>query len=72
MHIVTSLGPEMVTVPDVFRAPEAEAKAALEGAGFAVEVVHDKGEPAFGLVYEQSAAAGSELEKGSTITLKVF
>ncbi|MDN5600230.1 MAG: Stk1 family PASTA domain-containing Ser/Thr kinase [Brachybacterium sp.] len=72
VHIVTSLGPEMVTVPDVFRAPEAEAKAALEGAGFAVEVVHDKGEPAFGLVYEQSAAAGSELEKGSTITLKVF
>ncbi|ATG52242.1 serine/threonine protein kinase [Brachybacterium vulturis] len=72
VHIVTSLGPEMVTVPDVFRTPEAEAKAALEQAGFAVEVVHDKGEPVFGLVYEQSAAAGAELEKGSTITLKVF
>ena len=72
VHLVTSLGPEMVTVPDVFRTPEAEAKAALEDAGFAVEVVHDKGEPAFGLVYEQSAAAGSELEKGSTVTLKVF
>ncbi|WP_394214735.1 Stk1 family PASTA domain-containing Ser/Thr kinase [Brachybacterium vulturis] len=72
VHIVTSLGPEMVTVPDVFRTPEAEAKAALAEAGFAVEVVHDKGEPVFGLVYEQSAAAGAELEKGSTITLKVF
>lgn len=72
IHLVTSLGPEMVTVPDVFRQQEADAKATLEAAGFAVNVVHDKGEPAFGLVYEQSAAAGGELEKGSTITLKVF
>lgn len=72
VHLVTSLGPEMVTVPDVFRIPEAEARATLEAAGFSVRVVHDKGEPVFGLVYEQSAAAGGELEKGSTITLKVF
>jgi len=72
VHLVTSLGPEMISVPDVFRQPEAEAKATLEAAGFAVSVVHDKGDPVFGLVYEQSAAAGSELEKGSTITIKVF
>ncbi|HLQ80977.1 MAG TPA: Stk1 family PASTA domain-containing Ser/Thr kinase [Brachybacterium sp.] len=72
VHIVTSLGPEMVEVPDVFRKPEAEAKSALEDAGFAVDIVHDKGDPVLGLVYEQSAAAGSEIEKGSTITLKVF
>ncbi|WP_114856339.1 Stk1 family PASTA domain-containing Ser/Thr kinase [Brachybacterium sp. YJGR34] len=72
VHLVTSLGPEMVSVPDVFQQPEAEAKAALEAAGFTVEVVHDKGEPVFGLVYEQSAAAGGELEKGSTVTIKVF
>jgi serine/threonine-protein kinase len=70
--IVTSLGPEMVTVPDVFRKPAAEARAALEAAGFSVEVVHDKGEPVFGQVYEQTAAAGSELAKGSTVTIKVF
>ena len=72
VHLVTSLGPEMVTVPDVFRRSEADAVAALESAGFAVEVVHDKGEPVFGLVYEQSAAAGDSIAKGSTITLKVF
>src|SRR5699024_11753982 len=65
------LGPETVEVPDVFRKPEAEAKSALEDAGFAVDIVHDKGDPVLGLVYEQSAAAGSEIEKGSTITLKV-
>jgi eukaryotic-like serine/threonine-protein kinase len=72
VHLVTSLGPEMVAVPDVFRQPEAEARSTLEAAGFAVDVVHDKGDPVFGLVYEQSAAAGGELAKGSTITLKVF
>ena len=72
VHIVTSLGPEMVTVPDVFRKPEAEARSALEAAGFTVEVVHDKGEPVFGQVYEQTAAAGSQQAKGSTITIKVF
>ena len=72
VHLVTSLGPEMVKVPDVFRKPEDEARAALEKAGFSVEVVHDKGEPVFGQVYEQSAEAGGELAKGSTITIKVF
>ena len=72
VHLVTSLGPEMVKVPDVFRKPEDEARAALEKAGFTVEVVHDKGEPVFGQVYEQSAKAGDEIAKGSTITLKVF
>ncbi len=72
VHIVTSLGPEMVTVPDVFRKPEAEARSALEAAGFRVEVAHDKGDPVFGQVYEQTAAAGSELAKGSTVTIKVF
>lgn len=72
VRIVTSLGPEMVTVPDVFRQSEADAKATLEAAGFTVSVQHDRGEPVFGLVYEQSAAAGSELAKGSTVTITVF
>lgn len=72
VNVVTSLGPEMVKVPDVFQKPEAEAKATLEAAGFAVTVEHDRGKPVFGLVYEQSAAAGSEAEKGSAITITVF
>lgn len=72
VNVVTSLGPEMVKVPDVFQKPEAEAKAALESAGFVVTVEHDRGKPVFGLVYEQSAAAGSEVEKGSAITITVF
>ena len=72
VELVTSLGPEMITVPDVFRMPEDEARSELEAAGFSVAVEHDRGEPVFGLVYEQSAEAGSELAKGSTVTLTVF
>src|SRR5699024_4323618 len=45
VHIVTSLGPEMVTVPDVFRTPEAEARAAREDAGLAVTGATDRGGP---------------------------
>ncbi|GAA1290129.1 MULTISPECIES: Stk1 family PASTA domain-containing Ser/Thr kinase [Brachybacterium] len=70
--LVTSLGPEMVKVPDVFQKPEADAKKTLEAAGFDVTVKHDRGEPVFGLVYEQSAEAGAELAKGSAITITVF
>src|SRR5699024_4602606 len=51
---------------------EDEARSELESAGFSVTVEHDRGEPVFGLVYEQSAEAGSELAKGSTVTLTVF
>ncbi|PMC75768.1 MULTISPECIES: Stk1 family PASTA domain-containing Ser/Thr kinase [unclassified Brachybacterium] len=72
VHLVTSLGPEMVKVPDVFRKSEKDARKALEKAGFTVQVSHDKGEPVFGMVYEQSAEPGSELAKGSTVTIKVF
>src|SRR5699024_9473824 len=71
-ELVTSLGPEIVTAPDVFRMPAAEARAELESAGVSVTVEHDRGEPVYGLVYAQSAAAGSELAKGSTVTLTVF
>nr|WP_275436439.1 MULTISPECIES: PASTA domain-containing protein [Helcobacillus] len=62
----------MVKVPNVFEKPEAAAKAELEKAGFTVSVEHDKGEPVFGKVYKQDQAAGSEAEKGSTITIRVF
>src|SRR5699024_8280160 len=68
VHLVTSLVPEIVEVPDVFRKPEAEANSAHEDSDFSVDIVHDKGDPVLELVYEHSAAAGSEIEMGSTIT----
>lgn len=72
VELVISAGPEMVAVPDVFRKPEAEARSTLEGAGFTVQVRYDRGEPVFGLVYQQSTAAGTKAAKGSTITIDVF
>ncbi|MCL6423469.1 Stk1 family PASTA domain-containing Ser/Thr kinase [Brachybacterium sp. JHP9] len=72
VSLVVSLGPEMVAVPDVFRLSEADARAQLEAAGFAVAVEYERGTPVLGTVYEQSAAAGSQAAKGSTVTIKVF
>ncbi|MGY5764370.1 PASTA domain-containing protein [Brachybacterium sp. DNPG3] len=72
VSVVTSLGPEMVTVPDVFKKTEADAVAALQAAGFSVTVEYENDDPVFDLVYQQSAEAGSELAKGSTITITIF
>ena len=72
VSLVISQGPEMVTVPDVFKKSEADARSALEAAGLKVSVEHPKGDPAFGLVYQQSATAGDQVAKGSTVTISVF
>lgn len=72
VSIVVSQGPEMLTVPNVFQKPEAEAKAELEAAGFTVSVVYDRGTPIFGLVYQQSTAGGAQAPRDSTITINVF
>jgi serine/threonine-protein kinase len=72
VNLVISKGPEMVTVPDVFKLDEDAATAKLEKAGFTVKVKYDKGEPVLGLVYEQSVTAGDEAAKGSTVTITVF
>ena len=72
VNLVISQGPEMVTVPDVFKKSEADARSALEAAGLKVSVEHPKGDPAFGLVYQQSATAGDQVAKGSTVTISVF
>ena len=69
--ITISKGPEMVTVPNTFRKAEADAVAQIKGAGLVPKVVHDKGTPAFGLVYQQDPAGG-QAPKGSTVTLHVF
>lgn len=72
VNLVISQGPEMVTVPDVFKKSEADARSTLEAAGLKVSVEHPKGDPAFGLVYQQSATAGDQVAKGSTVTISVF
>ena len=68
--LVVSKGPVMVTVPDVEGSQEADATRVLTAAGFKVSVQRFMG-GIFGTVRSQSAPAGSQQPKGSTITLVV-
>ncbi len=69
--LTVSKGPEMIEVPDVVGDSVADAKAALEAAGFKVD--EDRG--LLGLfgdtVKSQSVDAGATAAKGSTITITI-
>lgn len=67
--LTISAGPRIIDVPDVFSQPEAEAVAALEGAGFTVEVEYAFGRPVLGLVAGQDLTG--EQPEGSTVTITV-
>jgi beta-lactam-binding protein with PASTA domain/tRNA A-37 threonylcarbamoyl transferase component Bud32 len=67
-----SKGEETATVPDVLDQPESSARAELEAAGFAVESVQAPSDTTpEGLVSAQSPGPGSEVRKGSTVTITV-
>ena len=69
--IVVSKGPPPVLVPDVYKMAEADAKSALESAGFVVKIIYPIGITPFGRVVAQSPAAGKSLPWGSTIEIQV-
>jgi serine/threonine-protein kinase len=69
--LVVSKGPPPVTVPDVFRVPETDARKQLTALGFTVRVSYPIGFTPFGRVVTQSAKAGAQLPFGSTITIEV-
>ncbi len=69
--LVVSKGPPLVLVPDVYRVPEAEARAALRKAGFNVTVTYPIGFTPFGRVVAQSIDAGKKAPYGSTIEIQV-
>ena len=72
MKLVKSLGPEMVTVPDVGHKRTDEAQRDLEAAGFKVEVQNKSFFPApLGFASGTNPAAGSTAPKGSTVVLYV-
>jgi hypothetical protein len=66
--------PKGVVVPDVVGMRDADATAALEGAGFVVRVVKAWGDDKDlkNKVSEQSEAAGSFVPRGTTITITVL
>jgi beta-lactam-binding protein with PASTA domain len=68
--VVLSLGP--VEVPNVVGRPEGRATDILENAGFDVSVEEDAETPSEpGQVLEQDPGAGTEVARGSTVTITV-
>jgi serine/threonine-protein kinase len=70
VELVVSKGPPLVTVPNVVGKNEAEARAALEDAGFAVSENKPLGFVVFG-VNSQNPRGGTKAPKGSTVTITV-
>jgi serine/threonine-protein kinase len=69
VQLLVSLGPELVAVPNVVAAGVDDATAALQGAGFEVDVQYAPGYIGLGYVFSQDPGEGTELPKGSTVTI---
>jgi serine/threonine-protein kinase len=70
--VVLSKGPELVKVPDIARGtPLAQARATLTAAGFKVKVSRLAGAVVFGAVWSLVPSGGSQLPKGSEVTLRI-
>jgi beta-lactam-binding protein with PASTA domain/predicted Ser/Thr protein kinase len=70
--LIVSTGKPRVDVPDVTGSREDAARRELEDAGLKVEVTETETEDREpGTVLDQDPAAGTEVEKGSTVTLEV-
>ncbi len=68
--MVVSKGPPLVEVPNVVGRNEAEARSALEDAGFVVKVNKPLGFVVFG-VNSQDPRGGTKAPEGSTVTITV-
>ncbi|MGI8576386.1 MAG: protein kinase domain-containing protein [Nocardioidaceae bacterium] len=69
--LVVSLGPHLVQVPDVRTWRIADAKAALTGAGFKVDVRESSINFGLGFVVKESPGGGSMAPHGSTISVTI-
>ena len=69
VSIRVSLGPELVEVPNVVAAGVDSATETLIGLGFEVVTQEAPGYLGLGFVFSMDPDAGSEIPKGSTITL---
>jgi serine/threonine-protein kinase len=69
--LVVSKGPPLVVVPDLYRVPEADARAQLTRLGFKADVSYPIGFTPFGRVVTQTSKAGTSLPFGSTVGIDV-
>ena len=71
VSLVVSKGPPLVSVPDLYKTAEADARATLTGLGFKVTVTYPLGIAPFGRVVRQSEPVGTQLPYGSEISIDV-
>jgi len=67
--LLVSLGPQLVEVPNVVAYGVDDATATLQDAGFEVQVLNSSGYIGLGYVFSMDPGAGTELPKGSTVTI---
>jgi serine/threonine-protein kinase len=67
--LLVSLGPQLVEVPNVVASGVDDATATLQEAGFVVAVLQAPGYIGLGYVFSMDPEAGTELPKGSTVTI---
>ncbi|MGH2801793.1 MAG: Stk1 family PASTA domain-containing Ser/Thr kinase [Thermoleophilaceae bacterium] len=71
VQLFISSGPEEVAVPEVIGLSRDSAEARITGAGLVPAVREQESEEPEGEVIAQDPSAGSELERGSTVTITV-
>ena len=71
VEITVSLGPEMVTVPNLIGQSESSARSTLDGLGLHISVSTRENPAAAGTVFEQSPAQGTQVAAGSRVTISV-
>jgi serine/threonine-protein kinase len=69
--VVVSLGPEMVTMPDVLSFPVTVKQLDLEDLGLVVAITETSSIEPAGLVISQTPTAGTAITVGNTVTLTV-
>jgi serine/threonine-protein kinase len=69
VNLLVSLGPQLVEVPDVTAHGVDDATSTLQAAGFQVDVQQAPGYLGLGYVFSMDPGAGTELPKGSTVTI---
>ncbi len=71
VRLLVSNGPEQVSVPDVVGLSQASAESEIQSAGLSTTVQEQESEETVGNVITQDPSGGSELERGSTVTIVV-
>jgi serine/threonine-protein kinase len=71
VQLFVSSGPELVSVPDVTGLSRSSAEAALSDAGLEVSIEEQESEEPEDDVISQNPSAGTEVERGSTVTITV-